>query len=63
MLMYETMQESQDAIYHLQLARAARLKAAATDDADLSRRLREAAIRHERQARRLKATKDDSGTS
>jgi hypothetical protein len=42
-----------DSIYHLQLARVARLKADATDDPDLARRLREAAIRHERKARRL----------
>lgn len=47
------MEESRDSIYYLQLARVARLKADATDDADLARRLREAAIRHERKARRL----------
>jgi len=49
------MAELRDAIYHLQLARVARQKADATDDADLARRLREAAIRHERKARQLNA--------
>lgn len=48
------MEEIRDAIYYDQLARIARLKAAASDDADIARRLREAAIRHERQARRLR---------
>lgn len=47
------MQESRDSIYYQQLARVARLKADATDDPDLARRLREAAIRHERKARQL----------
>jgi len=47
------MEESRDSIYYLQLARVARLKADAADDADLARRLREAAIRHERKARKL----------
>lgn len=50
-----TMEELRDAIYYMQLARAARLKAAATDDVELSLRLREAAIRHERKARQLKS--------
>ncbi len=49
------MAELRDAIYHQQLARVARQKADATDDADLARRLREAAIRHERKARQLNA--------
>jgi len=49
------MQDLRDEIYHLQLARVARQKADATDDADIARRLREAAIKHERMARRLKA--------
>ncbi len=49
------MQELRDEIYYLQLARVARQKADATDDADVARRLREAAIKHERMARRLKA--------
>ena len=49
----DAVQEPRDSIYHLQLARAARLKADATADADLARRLREAAIRHERKARQL----------
>ncbi len=52
------MQEVYDAIYYAQLARVARLKANATDDADLARRLREAAIRHERKARKLGTTGD-----
>ena len=52
------MQEVYDAIYYAQLARVARLKANATDDADLARRLREAAIKHERKARKLSATSD-----
>jgi hypothetical protein len=49
------MEELRDAVYYLQLARVARLKADATDDADLARRLREAAIRNERKARQLTA--------
>ena len=53
-----TMEELRDAVYYLQLARVARLKAAATDDPDLSRRLREAAIRHERKARRMQAAEE-----
>jgi hypothetical protein len=47
-------EEIRDAIYYEQLARVARLKAAASDDADVTRRLREAAVKHERQARRLR---------
>lgn len=43
-----------DAGSHEALARAAREKADATDDPDLARRLREAAIRHERKARQLR---------
>lgn len=43
-----------DAIYHEQLARVARLKADASDDADVARHLREAAIKHERKARQLR---------
>jgi TfoX/Sxy family transcriptional regulator of competence genes len=46
--------EARDSIYYLQLARVARLKADATDDPDLARRLREAAIRHERKARQIR---------
>lgn len=53
------MEELRDEIYYLQLARAARQRADATDDADVARRLREAAIRHERMARRLKAQQTD----
>jgi len=52
------MEDVRDAIYYLQLARVARLKAAATDDADLARRLREAAIMHERKARQIKAKEE-----
>lgn len=48
------MEELKDAIYYEQLARAARLKADAVGDADVARRLREAAGKHERQARRLR---------
>lgn len=39
--------------YHVKLALAARQRADASDDADLSRRLRELAIKHERRARML----------
>lgn len=42
-----------DSIYHTQLARAARVKADQLEDPDIARRLREAAVRHERMARRL----------
>lgn len=48
------MDELRDSIYYLQLARVARLKADATDDPDLARRLREAAVINERKARQLK---------
>lgn len=48
------MEEIRDAIYYEQLARVARLKADAAGDADLARRLREAAIKHERNARKLR---------
>lgn len=47
-------EEIRDAIYYEQLARMARLKAAASEDGDVARRLREAAIKYERQARRLR---------
>jgi hypothetical protein len=47
-------EETRDAIYYEQLARVARLKAAAAKDPDLSLRLREAAIKHERKARQLR---------
>lgn len=57
------MNELRDAIYYLQLARVARLKADATEDADLARRLREAAVRHERKARQLNATNGDQRAS
>ena len=42
----------------IQLARAARLKAASTTDMDLSIRLREAAIVHERKARQLRRSEN-----
>ena len=40
--------------YHLRLAAEARQRANASDDADVARRLREIAIKHERRARMLK---------
>jgi hypothetical protein len=48
------MEPIRDAIYYEQLARVARMKANASDDPFLSLRLREAAIRHERTARRMR---------
>ncbi len=48
------MEPIRDAIYYEQLARVARLKADASDDPFLARRLREAAILNERLARRLR---------
>ena len=48
------MEPERDAIYYEQLARVARMKASATDDPFLAIRLREAAIRHERMARKLR---------
>lgn len=42
-----------DSEYHTQLALAARQRADTSDDPDVARRLREAAVKHERQARRL----------
>lgn len=48
------MEVIRDAIYHEQLARVARSKADASGDPDLARRLREAAVLHERKARQLK---------
>jgi hypothetical protein len=47
------MESPKDAIYFAQLARVARLKANASDDPDVARRLREAAVRHERKARQI----------
>lgn len=52
--MWRAVEEVRDAIYHEQLARVARLKADSCGDADLARRLREAAIRHERKARQMR---------
>jgi hypothetical protein len=51
-----------DAIYYVQLARVARLKAEVSDNADLARRLREAAIKHERKARQLSRLESDPHT-
>lgn len=47
------MDELRDHVYYMQLARVARIKAAATEDADLARRLREAAVKNERKARQI----------
>jgi hypothetical protein len=49
------MEEFRDTVHYAQLARAARLKADNTDDADFARRLREAAVMHERKVRQLEA--------
>lgn len=43
-----------DSAAHEELARIARAKADATEDPDVARRLREAAILHERKARQLR---------
>jgi len=43
-----------DSEYHAWLAQAARQRAAASQDADLTRRLREVAVKHERMARRMR---------
>ena len=48
------MEPIRDAIYYEQMARVARRKAELTDDPFLARRLREAGIRHERTARRMR---------
>ena len=48
------MDQIRDSIYYEQLARVARLKANASDDPFLARRLREAAVKHEQKARKLK---------
>ncbi len=48
------MEVIRDAIYHEQLARVARIKADASTDPFLQRRLREAAILHERTARKMR---------
>ena len=50
------MNQIRDAIYYEQLARVARSRAAASDDADVRLRLREAAVRHERRARQIRQT-------
>ena len=43
-----------DSEYHAKLALAARQRADASDDADLARRLREVAVKHERRVRALR---------
>ncbi|MBB6426775.1 hypothetical protein [Sphingopyxis sp. JAI128] len=48
------MEPIRDAVYYEQLARVARLKASASEDPFLALRLREAAIKHERTARRMR---------
>ena len=48
------MSELRDSIYSEQLARIARANAAATTDRDVALRLKEAAIKHERKARKLR---------
>lgn len=52
-----------DSIYYEQLARVARRKADASDDPFLALRLREAAIKHERMARRLRRRNGEGPTS
>lgn len=51
------MELSRDADTHEELARVARTKADTCGDPDLARRLREAAIKHERTARKLRRTR------
>ena len=53
------MEAPKDAIYYAQLARIARIKAAESDDADLVRRFREAAVKYERKARQLSREEND----
>jgi len=48
------MDEIRDATYYAQLARYARKMAAAHEDADVARHLREAAIGHDRKSRQLR---------
>jgi hypothetical protein len=52
--MWAPVEPIRDATYNEQMARVARLKAAASEDKDLSLRLREAAIKNERKARQLR---------
>jgi hypothetical protein len=49
-----TVEMNLDPIYYDQLARVARRKASVCGDRDLALRLREAAIKHERTARKLR---------
>jgi hypothetical protein len=60
---FRAMELRRDAIYYQQLARVARLKASTCGDADLARRLREAAILHERKARQLERDEKHDGPS
>jgi len=48
------MEKVGDIDYHSRMSRAARQRADASDDPDLARRLREAAIKHERRVRLLR---------
>jgi hypothetical protein len=52
--MWLFVEEIRDATYYEQMARVARLRAAASEDKDISLRLREAAIKNERKARQLR---------
>jgi hypothetical protein len=54
--MSKVMDQPHEAIYFVQLARAARLKADQTSNIDLAIRLRETAVRYERKARQLART-------
>ena len=55
------METARDAIYYQQLARVARMKADRSDDPDVARRLREAAVVHERTARKLTRSEREAG--
>lgn len=56
------MEPIRDAIYFEQLARIARAKANSCGDQFLAIRLREAAVRHERTARKLRRSGDPGNT-
>jgi len=51
---FSLMETVGDSEYHAKLAQAARQRADVSGDADLARRLRETAVKHERMARRLR---------
>ena len=57
------MDQIRDAIYYEQLANQARKKADEHSDPDVTRRLREAAVRHERKVRQLRRLELTSGNS